>query len=219
MRGRVHRECELSYLLNDARAAHILSSQNTLYQPRNRELAPVQIGRVGGWGAHIKVNSYMWEYGDILASSGPERLSMMHAYRTAIDMDIPVAGHSDSPVSAAYPLLRIPDMVTRKSSQGMPIGGNQKVSVDEAIKVWTLDGAYATFEEKIKGSIIAGKLADFVVLQEDPRKVAPDTIKDIVIEATYLGGQKVYSSRPDGSGTSFSYVLNPCCAWSRASRS
>ena len=145
-------------------------------------------------GVILVFHSYMWEYGDILASYGPKRLSMMHAYRTAIDMGIPVAGHSDSPVSAAYPLLRIQDMVTRKSSQGMPIGGNQKVSVDEAIKVWTLDGAYATFEEKIKGSIVAGKLADFVVLQEDPRKVAPDTIKDIVIEATYLGGQKVYSA-------------------------
>ncbi len=145
-------------------------------------------------GVILVFHSYMWEYGDILASYGPKRLSMMHAYRTAINMDIPVAGHSDSPVSAAYPLLRIQDMVTRKSSQGMPIGGNQKVSVDEAIKVWTLDGAYATFEEKIKGSIVAGKLADFVVLQEDPRKVAPDTIKDIVIEATYLGGQKVYSA-------------------------
>lgn len=145
-------------------------------------------------GVILVFHSYMWEYGNILASYGPERLSMMHAYRTAIDMGIHVAGHSDSPISAAYPLLRIQDMVTRKSSQGAAIGENQKVSVDEAIKVWTLDGAYATFEEKIKGSITPGKLADFVVLEKDPRKVAPDTIKDIVLEATYLGGQKVYTA-------------------------
>jgi len=139
-------------------------------------------------------HSYMWEYGDILASYGPERLSMMHAYRTAMDMGIPVAGHSDSPISASYPLLRIQDMVTRKSSLGTARGVNQRVSVDEAIKVWTLDGAFATFEEKSKGSITPGKLADFVILQKDPREVLPDAIKDIVIKATYLGGQKVYSA-------------------------
>jgi len=145
-------------------------------------------------GVVLVFHSYMWEYGDILASYGPKRLSMMHAYRTATDMGIPVAGHSDSPISAADPLLRIQDMVTRTSSQGVVVGGNQKLSVDEAIKVWTLDGAYATFEENIKGSIAPGKLADFVVLQKDPRKVQPNTIKDILLEATYLGGNKVYTA-------------------------
>jgi hypothetical protein len=145
-------------------------------------------------GVILVFHSYMWEYGNILASYGPERLSMMHAYRTAIDMGIHVAGHSDSPISAADPLLRVQDMVTRKSSDGVARGVNQRISVDEAIKVWTLDGAYATFEENLKGSIAAGKLADFVVLQKDPRAVPPDTIKDIVLEATYLGGQKVYTA-------------------------
>jgi len=145
-------------------------------------------------GVILVFHSYMWEYGNILASYGPERLSMMHAYRTAIDMGIHVAGHSDSPISAAYPLLRIQDMVTRKSSDGIARGENQRVNVDEAIKVWTLDGAYATFEENNKGSITPGKLADFVILQKDPHEVAPDTIKDIALEATYLGGKKVYTA-------------------------
>jgi hypothetical protein len=145
-------------------------------------------------GVILVFHSYMWEYGNILESYGPKRLAMMHAYRTAIDMGIHVAGHSDSPISAADPLLRIQDMVTRKSQQGVVLGGNQRVSVDEAIKVWTLDGAYATFEENIKGSITPGKLADFVVLEKDPRKVPPDTIKDITVDATYLGGQKVYTA-------------------------
>lgn len=147
-------------------------------------------------GVILVFHSYMWEYGDILASYGPKRLSMMHAYRTAIDMGIHVAGHSDSPISAADPLLRIQDMVTRKSKQGVVMGGNQRVTPAEAIKVWTLDGAYATFEENIKGSITPGKLADFVVLEKDPRKVPPDTIKDIVVKSTYLGGQKVYTAPP-----------------------
>lgn len=145
-------------------------------------------------GVILVFHSYMWEYGDILQSYGPQRLSMMHAYRSAIDMGIPVAGHSDSPISAANPLLRIQDMVTRTSSHGLIVGQNQKVSVDEALKVWTLDGAFATFEENIKGSITAGKLADFVVLAKDPRKVPPSTIKDIHLEATYMGGLKVYDA-------------------------
>ena len=85
-------------------------------------------------------------------------------------------------------------MVTRKDSPGVLRGGNQRISVDEAIKAWTLDGAYATFEENIKGSITPGKLADFVVLEKDPRQVPADTIQDIVIEATYLGGQNVYTA-------------------------
>jgi hypothetical protein len=145
-------------------------------------------------GVILVFHSYMWEYGDILKSYGPKRLAMMHAYRTAIDMGIHVAGHSDSPISAADPLLRIQDMVTRKGKDGTVYGGNQRVSADEAIKVWTLDGAYATFEENIKGSITPGKLADFVVLEKDPRKVPEDSIKNIVVEATYMGGQKVYTA-------------------------
>lgn len=66
--------------------------------------------------------------------------------------------------------------------------------MEEAIEVWTLGGAYATFEEKIKGSITPGKLADFVVLRADPRKVAPDSIKDIVIDSTWIGGQSVFTA-------------------------
>jgi predicted amidohydrolase YtcJ len=151
-------------------------------------------------GVILVFHSYMWEYGEILASYGPERLSMMHAYRNAIDLGIPVAAHSDSPISASYPLRRIQDMVTRKDSFGIARGGNQRISVDEAMKVWTLDGAYASFEEDIKGSIAPGKLADFVVLEKDPRKVPPDTIQDIVIEATYLGGQKVYATPTQAGG-------------------
>ena len=85
-------------------------------------------------------------------------------------------------------------MVTRKDSLGVARGENQRISVDEAIKVWTLDGAYATFEDNIKGSITPGKLADFVVLEKDPRKVPPDTIKDLVLQATYLGGERVYTA-------------------------
>lgn len=145
-------------------------------------------------GVILVFHSYMWEHGEKLQSFGDERLKMIHPYRTAIDMGIHVAGHSDSTVSAADPLLRIQDMVTRRGSNGKEYGANQRVKVDEAIKVWTLDGAYATFEEKIKGSITPGKLADFVVLASDPNKVSPLKIKDIVINSTYVGGKMVFAA-------------------------
>ena len=145
-------------------------------------------------GVILVFHSYMWEHGDKLEAYGEERLRMVHAYRTAIDMGIRVAGHSDSGVSAADPLLRIQDMVTRKGQNGQVYGGNQRVSVEEAIKVWTLDGAYATFEENVKGLISPGKLADFAVLRRDPRKVDHDTIKDIVVDSTYVGGERVWQA-------------------------
>jgi hypothetical protein len=145
-------------------------------------------------GVILVFHSYMWEHGQKLESFGEKRLAMMHPYRTALDMGIHVAGHSDSTVSAADPLLRIQDMVTRRGSNGKEYGANQKVTVDEAIEVWTLDGAYATFEENIKGSITPGKLADFVVLAGDPHEVSPLAIKDIVVDSTYIGGKLVYSA-------------------------
>jgi predicted amidohydrolase YtcJ len=90
-------------------------------------------------------------------------------------------------------------MVTRKGSNGIAYGSNQRVSVEEAIRVWTQDGAYTTFEEKTKGSITPGKLADFVVLRADPRKAAPDAIKDIVIDATYIAGAAVFTLPPNAT--------------------
>ncbi|MGE3808466.1 MAG: amidohydrolase family protein, partial [Gemmataceae bacterium] len=67
-----------------------------------------------------------------------------------------------------------------------------KVTVDEALKICTLHGAHASFEEDLKGSITPGKLADFVILAADPHKTDPDKIKDIKIMRTVVGGQSVY---------------------------
>jgi len=80
-------------------------------------------------------------------------------------------------------------MVTRTGWDGTTWGANQRISVDEAIAVNTIHGAYASFEESIKGSISSGKLADFVVLGDDPHTVRPDAIKDIQIVRTVVGGK------------------------------
>ena len=123
----------------------------------------------------------------------------MHVNRTAIDMGIPVAGNSDSPVSAADPLLRIQSMVTRKSAEGKVYGPRQRVTVEQALRAWTLGIAFASFDEQIKGSISVGKLADFVVLNRDLLSVPPDELKDIQVDVTVIGGHVVYERGATGS--------------------
>ena len=91
-------------------------------------------------------------------------------------------------------LMGMQGMVTRKGWNDETWGANQRISVDEALKVLTINGAYASYEETIKGSIAAGKLADFVVLAEDPHSVDPDKIKDIAIVRTVTGGKAVYQA-------------------------
>ena len=84
--------------------------------------------------------------------------------------------------------------VTRKGWDGKVWGANQRITVDEAIRVNTLNAAYASKEEHIKGSITAGKLADFVVLAEDPHTIDPEKIKDIQIVRTVVGGSVSYQA-------------------------
>ena len=85
-------------------------------------------------------------------------------------------------------------MVTRTGWNGETWGANQKITVDEALRVNTLNGAYASKEDAIKGSIAPGKLADFVVLADDPHTVDPGKIKDIQIVRTVTGGTTMYQA-------------------------
>jgi predicted amidohydrolase YtcJ len=124
---------------------------------------------------------------------GARRWPMMLVNGTATQMGIAVADHSDSPISAADPLLRIQSMVTRRSAEGKVYGPEQKVFPETALRIWTMGGAYASFEENVKGSIEVGKLADFVILSQDPTKTPVDRIKDITVERTYVGGRLAFA--------------------------
>ncbi len=143
-------------------------------------------------GVVMATHSYVYEHGDKMEAYGEARWDMMHANKTAFDMGIALAGNSDYGVSAADPLLRIQSMVTRRHMDGKVYGPEQKVSVEEALQIWTMGSAYSFFEEDIKGSITKGKLADFVILSDDPRTVEENKIKDIQVMATYIDGNKVY---------------------------
>jgi predicted amidohydrolase YtcJ len=88
--------------------------------------------------------------------------------------------------------MALQSMVTRKDYKGRVWGPNQRVTVDQALTIATINGAYASSEEHLKGSIAAGKLADFVVLEKDPHDVEPDQIMNIKVNRTVVGGKTVY---------------------------
>jgi predicted amidohydrolase YtcJ len=116
------------------------------------------------------------------------------AYRSFADAGIPAAAGSDFSPGPFAPMMGMQGMVTRKGWNGETWGANQRISVDEALRVLTINGAYASREEAIKGSITPGKLADFVVLADDPHTVDPDKIKDIAVVRTVTGGNTVYQA-------------------------
>jgi predicted amidohydrolase YtcJ len=116
------------------------------------------------------------------------------AYRSFVDVGITAAAGSDFGPGPFAPLMGIQGMVTRTGWNGETWGAEQRISVDEALRVVTINGAYASYEEALKGSITAGKLADFVVLADDPHTVDQSKIKDIAIVRTVTGGNTVYQS-------------------------
>lgn len=150
------------------------------------------LSRAKDLGVVLALHSYIYEHGDKLEEYGAWRWDIMHRNRSADDLGIHVAANSDWPVSAALPMLRIRSLVTRTSAAGKIYGASQQVDVQTALKFWTMGGAWASFEENTKGSITPGKWADFVVLSQDPRQSDPLSLETIAVEATYIGGVKVY---------------------------
>jgi predicted amidohydrolase YtcJ len=124
-------------------------------------------------------------YGALL---GESRLQRVHPYRTILDHGIPICGGSDSPVTPYDPLAGIQAAVNHPNPA-------QRVTRREALAMFTGDAAWSAFEEADKGSIEAGKLADLVVLGEDPLAAAGDRIRDIPVLTTLVGGKRRYAAR------------------------
>ena len=138
--------------------------------------------------------SYAYYNSDKFHFYGEKLMERMMAYNTMLAMGIRAAGGSDFPPGPFAPLMGIQGMVTRKGWNGEVWGANQRITMDQALKVNTINGAYNNHEEDIKGSITAGKLADFVVLADDPHTVSTDKIKDIEVVRTVTGGKTVYQA-------------------------
>jgi hypothetical protein len=135
---------------------------------------------------------YMYELGDKMLVYGPQRMSMLHPTKTAQEMGIVYALHSDAPVSPYPAMSRLGSAVTRKTKDGIVIGANQCIDAEDAIKAYTYGGAYTTFEENKKGTLKPGMFADMAVLDADPTTINPDNIKNIKVNTTIVGGKVVF---------------------------
>jgi predicted amidohydrolase YtcJ len=137
-------------------------------------------------------STYPYYNSDKFHFYGQETMEHMIAFRSMLDAGIKASAGSDFGPGPFSPLMAIQAMVTRTGWNGETWGASQKITLDEAIRVNTYNGAYNSREEKDKGSITTGKLADFVVLAEDLHTVAPGKIKDVKIVQTVVGGQVMY---------------------------
>ncbi|NOR36519.1 MAG: amidohydrolase family protein [Woeseiaceae bacterium] len=136
--------------------------------------------------------TYAHYHGNKWLEYGEEMMESMFPHRSFLDYGIPVAPASDFTPGPFEPMMAIQSMVTRKDAQGRVWGPSQRISVAEAMQICTMNGAYASFEERIKGSLTPGKLADIVIIDKDPHDVDPDSIAGIKVLRTILGGRTTY---------------------------
>eukprot|EP01124_Arcella_intermedia_P025808 TRINITY_DN4699_c0_g1_i2.p1 TRINITY_DN4699_c0_g1~~TRINITY_DN4699_c0_g1_i2.p1 ORF type:complete len:467 (+),score=125.52 TRINITY_DN4699_c0_g1_i2:354-1754(+) len=128
---------------------------------------------------------------------GPERIKNAYRWRSFLDNNIRIAFGSDFPVEGVSPFLGLYAAITRQDLSGNPPAGwypEERVNIREAIKAFTLDAAYAAFQENQLGSIEVGKFADFFVINEDLTTISPLLIPHIQVQATYSSGKLVYQN-------------------------
>jgi predicted amidohydrolase YtcJ len=117
---------------------------------------------------------------------GPERAKWLFPVKTLLREGVRVVGGSDCPMEPLNPLLGMQTAVTRE------VFPEERITVDEALRMYTVDAAYSSNEENVKGSVETGKLADLAVLSRNPLSVAPSEIESISVEMTIVGGKVVF---------------------------
>ncbi|TYR36380.1 amidohydrolase family protein [Mesorhizobium microcysteis] len=143
----------------------------------------------------VPIMSYIPFHGDKLRRLfGNERAKRMVACRSFLDAGITVAGSSDYGACPYPPLYAIQAAMTRRDNEGELVGVEQCITIEEALKMYTINAAIVCGEDHLKGSIAPGLLADFVVLGEDPREVAADDVAAIPVLSTWVGGECVWAA-------------------------
>ncbi len=137
---------------------------------------------------------YVYFHGDVMHFYGEERLKHMFPMRDFLNAGLRPTDSSDYTASPSDPMMWLQSQVTRTDMKGKAWGANQRISVEEAIRCGTINGAYASFEENIKGTISAGKFADLIVLGRDPFRSDPMSLLTIPVERTMVGGKWMYES-------------------------
>ena len=129
---------------------------------------------------------------------GAERIKTTYAFKSLLEANTTLAFGSDWAVAPASPLQGIYAAVTRRTLDDKNPNGwvaEQKITVEQALTAYTKNAAFASFDEKIKGTLEVGKLADFVVLNKDLRKIEPTEIRNVKVLETYVGGEKMYDRK------------------------
>ena len=139
-------------------------------------------------------STYAYYHGEKMKQYGADRVNHMFALRSFIDAGIRPTQASDYPPGPFEPMMALQSEVTRTDAKGNVWGPQQRITLEEAIRVGTMNGAYASYEEDVKGSIAPGKFADLVVLGRDVFKEDPNNIINIPIERTMSGGVWVWES-------------------------
>jgi hypothetical protein len=155
-----------------------------------------QVARIAGLGViPVPQGRFVGEIGDgMLAALGAERARGAYRQRSFLDAGITVPGSSDCPVVDGAPLRGIHDMVNQRTDSGAPFNPAEAVTAEQALRAFTHGSAYAAHEEARKGTLSRGKLADFVVLSDDPLSVRPESIREIEVGATVVAGSLVYDA-------------------------
>jgi predicted amidohydrolase YtcJ len=139
-------------------------------------------------------SSYAYYHGEKLSVYGEERVNRMFALRSFLDTGIRATQASDYTASPFDPMMALQSEVTRTDKNGNVWGPKQRISIQEALEVGTMNGAYASFEENLKGSITPGKLADLVVLGRDPLREDPHKLIGIPVQRTMVGGKWMFEA-------------------------
>jgi len=132
---------------------------------------------------------YYWGDAHRTQTLGPDRAERMDACATALRLGVPLAVHSDAPITALAPMFTAWCAVNRVTSSGHVLGANERISVADALRTITLGAAYTLGLDDRIGSIEVGKFADFCVMDDDPTEIDPARLKDVRIAGTVLGGR------------------------------
>jgi predicted amidohydrolase YtcJ len=190
-------------LLIDAveRATHALSATDTrVVMIHAQSVRDDQLDRMAPLGmipSFFSAHTFFW--GDWHRDSvfGPGRADRISPTRSALDRGIVFTVHNDAPVTPPIPIDLLWSTVNRRTRSGDILGPGQRLDVHEAIRALTINGAYQYFEEDRKGSITKGKLADLVILSQNPLTTEPSLLRDISVVETFSHGRSVFSSEAD----------------------
>jgi len=158
-------------------------------------VTPELVGRIKAVGAlPITFGGYVYFHGDVMHFYGRERTERMFAMKSFLDAGVKAASSSDYTASPSDPMMWIQSQTTRKGMDGQVWGASQRIGRAQAVECATMNGAFASYEEALKGSLSAGKLADLVVWEQDMMAVPAEALVEVQVQRAMVGGAWAYEA-------------------------